>query len=194
MRVKWARNNESPSSSKPYQVLEPLPVWGGITEDDSLVRILSHCHGNNSCDQSALVRVDSGPPISPGILLQVNVGWTDAEERNCPPRNDRDWPLKQLHDEQRDEETGHILCCQCIVDRRKSVWTASLWHKNLAHVELSSPTPSRFLSLLPPVHTPSLPPIPSPNPPIPHHATTALCFCECYSVNPCWLKDSFVQC
>lgn len=87
MRVKWARNNGSPSSSKPYKVLEPLPVWGGITEDDSLVRILSHCHGNNSCDQSALVRVDSGPPISPGILLQVNVGWTDAEERNCvvPP-------------------------------------------------------------------------------------------------------------
>lgn len=64
----------APSSSKPYQVLELRPVWGGITENDRLVHFLSYCHGNNSCDQSALARADSGRRSPPGMLLRVNVG------------------------------------------------------------------------------------------------------------------------
>lgn len=61
IRVKWAKNNEPPTPSKPYQVLELLPVWEETTEDDRLAHFLSYCHGN-SCDQSALARADSGRP------------------------------------------------------------------------------------------------------------------------------------
>lgn len=74
----------SPSpSSKPYQVHELLPVWGGITEDDGLVRILSHCHGNNSCNQSAR----SGCRSLAGMLLPVNVVAGLTARRTLPPKH-----------------------------------------------------------------------------------------------------------
>ncbi|TMS08851.1 hypothetical protein E3U43_014398 [Larimichthys crocea] len=79
--------------------------------------------------------VAAGPP---GMLLRVNVGWTDAEEisKKLSLLNGKDWPLKHnrytslQRQTKREEEkkiiTGSILCCQCIVDRRKSVRTATL--------------------------------------------------------------------
>lgn len=70
----------APSSSKPYLVHELLPVWGGITEDDRLVHVLSHCHGNNSCNQSA----PSGRRSLPGMLLRVNVVAGLTPRRNPP--------------------------------------------------------------------------------------------------------------
>lgn len=70
----------APSSSKPYLVHELLPVWGGITEDDRLVHFLSHCHGNNSCNQSA----PSGRRSLLGMLLRVNVVAGLTPRRNPP--------------------------------------------------------------------------------------------------------------
>lgn len=74
-----------PSPSKPYQVLELLPVWEGTTEDDRLVHFLSYCHGNNSCDQSALARADSGRPGGEGFRELMLAGLT-------PKRSQRNYP------------------------------------------------------------------------------------------------------
>lgn len=172
-----------PSPSKPYQVLELLPVWEGTTEDDRLVHFLSYCHGNNSCDQSALARADSGRPG--GRLPRVNVGWTDAEaiSKKLSPLSGKDWslrrnrhtsPQRQIRkkEEKKNKQkkniktTGSILCCQCIVDRRKPVRTATSWHRNLAHVDPLSRfvSPFELYLTLPPVHPPLLshPPPPPP--------------------------------
>lgn len=81
------------------------------------------------------------------LLCVVNVGWTDAEEKQKKKQQKKsklvpaEWqrlasetnPLhfSAITNRKRWKTPGRILCCQCIVDRRKSVRTATLWHKTL---------------------------------------------------------------
>lgn len=155
--LKMSKKKEwAPSSSKPYQVHELLPVWGGITEDDRLVHFLSHCHGNNSCNQSA----PSGRRSLPGMLLRVNVCCrTDGEEKTVPET--------MCFSTDRGGNARRILCCQCIVDRRKPL---------LARVD--PPTSSVPPHWAHPCSRSSSRP-------------TNLCFCECYSVKPLLVERFF---
>lgn len=86
----------------------------------------------------------------------------------------------------------NILCCHWILDRRKSVWITYLWHKNFAPVNPNMPHLHRFSVASSLLFSPCT--SKSPQPTHSCHAATDLCICERYSVNPCWLKDSFVQC
>lgn len=77
-----------------------------------------------------------------GMLLRVNVGWTDAEEKGRKKKKQKAKlvpterqrlasetnPLhfSAITNRKRCKTPGRILCCQCIVDRRKSVRTATL--------------------------------------------------------------------
>lgn len=79
----------APSSSKPYQVLELRPVWGGITENDRLVHFLSYCHGNNSCDQSALARADSGRRSPPGCFCELMLETVPAKRQRLASETTR---------------------------------------------------------------------------------------------------------
>lgn len=205
-----------PSPSKPYQVLELLPVWEGTTEDDRLVHFLSYCHGNNSCDQSALARADSGRPGGEGFRELMLAGLTPKRsQRNCPrwvaktglwdatvilhhndKREKKRGEKKKHKKKQTNKTTGSILCCQCIVDRRKSVRTATLWHRNLAHVDPLSRfvSPLELYLTLPPVHPPLLshPPAPPPSPQIPPPCRhRPVLFRERYSVKPSLVERFF---
>lgn len=205
IRVKCAKKSETPSPSKPYQVLELLPVWEGITEDD--VHFLFYCHGNNSCDQSALARAGSGrrslspPPLPPGCFCELTLaGLTPKKyQRNCPRWTAKTglWNITVLYFNTTTDKT-----------RRKQAFFAvsALWMEgNLSGLPLcdtkNSPTsiplslsvsPSSSISSSPPVHPPSLS-VPQSRNPLAMLPLT-LCFRERYSVNPCWLKDSFVRC
>lgn len=135
--LKMSKSKEwAPSSSKPYLVHELLPVWGGITEDDRLVHFLSHCHGNNSCNQSA----PSGCRSLPGMLLRVNVVAGLTLRRNPP--------LKRCAWARTEEETREAFFA-----------VSALWIEG----NRSSPvlTPPPLLSLLEltlaPFHPPALP-------------------------------------
>lgn len=172
MGVKWARNNESPSSSKPYQVLELLPVWEGITEDDRLAHFLSYCHGNNSCDQSALAPAGrQRPPIPLGCFSKLMLaGLTPNKnlKETVPGKQQRlaSETRHVLHhsEKQKEEETQDAFFAVSASWIERSPSGLPLCDKNLARVD----PPSRSLSLyllLPPVlpvlQSPDHPPAPS---------------------------------
>lgn len=138
----------------------------------------------------------------PGMLLWVNVGWTDAEEisKEPPPCRTAETGLGNAtvthhHGDKQEEETTQAAFFA----------VSALWIEgNLSGLPLCDtktlPTSIPLqLSVSPPSSISSsllfiLPLVPSCSPRPPRHAATDLCFRERYSVNPCWLKDSFVRC
>lgn len=192
IRVKCAKNNETPSPSKPYQVLELLPVlrrdnWRWQTR--SLPPLLPR--------QQQLRPISSRtsrqwPPIPPGRFCELMLaGLTPKKsQRNRPPAEWlTDWPLKHnsYTSIQKEEKTQEAFFA-----------VSALWIEgNLSGLPLcdtkTSPTSTPLSSFLSSLSHP-----PSCSPPLslssPRHAATDLCFRERYSVNPCWLKDSFVRC